>query len=317
MSSPPITASALSFAAIDVETANDARASICEIGVSLVIDARTVETRTWRCRPPQGVDTFGTRQIRTHGITADDVAGKPRFEQVWPAVAQFIGDLPLVAHNRSFDVSALRQACALDNLPLPHLETGCTMLWSRSLHAELPNHTLATLSAFFGVDLDKHHHAGEDARACAQILIALNHANGAHYSLAELAVHAGRPLDRLDNDGLPITGISIVDVGRRIGTLTLTGNPVTEILDGRSAVLVGRMTTLTRAAATTLAAQFGAAITNKVTAATDLLILGSRASTPADTQRLHAAHLARAAGRRIDVLTELELLKITSSLPLN
>ncbi|MCZ4589163.1 exonuclease domain-containing protein [Rhodococcus opacus] len=150
MSAPPITTSALSFAALDVETANRARGSICEIGVTIVIDARIVDTRTWRCRPPMGVDTFGTRQIRTHGITADEVEEEPRFGQIWPAVAHFIGDLPLVAQNKSFDISALRRACELSDLPLPQLETGCTMLWSRVLHPELPNHKLPTLSRFSG-----------------------------------------------------------------------------------------------------------------------------------------------------------------------
>jgi DNA polymerase-3 subunit epsilon len=314
MSAPPITTSALSFAAVDVETANRARGSICAIGVTIVIDARVVETRTWLCRPPAGVDTFEPVQIRTHGITAEHVAGKPRFEQIWSAVAQFIGDLPVIAQNKSFDVSALRQACALSDLPVPQLETGCTMLWSRNLHPELPNHKLPTLSTFFGVDLRKHHDAGEDAQACAQILIALNHANGSHYSLAELAAHAGRPLEPLNNDSLPVTGLANANPGRRIGTLTLAETPTAaRILAGRSAVLVSRMTTLTRATATTLAAQFGATVTNKVNADTDLLILGSRAATTADTQRLHAARIARADGRRIDVLTELEFLKITST----
>ncbi|UZG60381.1 3'-5' exonuclease [Rhodococcus opacus] len=312
MSAPSTTTSALSFAALDVETANRARGSICAIGVTIVIDARIVDTRTWMCRPPAGVDTFEPVQIRTHGITADQVAGEPRFEQIWPAVAQFIGDLPLVAQNRSFDVSALRQACALSNLPLPQLETGCTMLWSRALHPELTNHKLPTLSTFFGVELRHHHDAGEDAGACAQILIAMNHAAGAHHSLAELAAHTGRPLEPLNTDGLPVTGLSNADPGRRIGTLTATGTTAAGILGARSGVLVSRMTTLTRATATALAAQFGATVTNQVTDSTDLLILGSRASTAADNQRLHAARLARAAGRRIDVLTELEFLKITS-----
>ncbi|MDV6247232.1 exonuclease domain-containing protein [Rhodococcus opacus] len=313
MSAPPMTTSALCFAAVDVETANDDRGSICEIGVTIVIDARIVGTRTWRCRPPTGVDTFGTRQIRTHGITADDVAEAPRFGQIWPAVAHFIGDLPLVAQNKSFDISALRRACELSAQPLPHLEAGCTMLWGRRLHRDLPNHQLRTLCTHFGVELRKHHHAGEDAHACAQILIEMNYANGTHHSLAEFAVHTGHPMDTLNNRGLPVTGLSALDAGRRIGTLTLTGTAA-GILAGRSAVLVNRMNTLTRPTAATLAAKLGASITNKVTTRTDLLIVGSRPGTSADTVRLDAARLARAGGRRIDVLTELEFLKITSTL---
>ncbi|MFD9669453.1 hypothetical protein ACFWAY_49240 [Rhodococcus sp. NPDC059968] len=140
----------------------------------------------------------------------------------------------------------------------------------------------------------------------------MNNANGTPHSLAEFAVHTGHPMDTLNNRGLPVTGPSTLDAGRRIGTLTLTGTTA-GILASRSAVLVGRMNTLTRPTAAALAGKLGASITNKVTAQTDLLILG-RPGTSADTVRLNAARLARADGRRIDVLTELEFLKIASTL---
>ncbi|MFE5702003.1 hypothetical protein [Rhodococcus koreensis] len=107
-------------------------------------------------------------------------------------------------------------------------------------------------------------------------------------------------------------GLVALDAGRRIGTLALTGTAA-GILASRSAVPVNRMNTLTRPTAATLAARLGATITNKVTTQTDLLILGSRPGTSADTVRLNAARLARANGRRIDVLTELEFLKIAST----
>ncbi|MFC9841041.1 hypothetical protein ACFVKB_45935 [Rhodococcus sp. NPDC127530] len=141
----------------------------------------------------------------------------------------------------------------------------------------------------------------------------MNNANGTPHSLAEFAVHTGHPMDTLNNRGLPVTGPSTLDAGRRIGTLTLTGTAA-GILASRSAVLVNRMNTLTRPTTATLAAKLGASITNKVTTQTDLLILGSRPGTTADTVRLNAARRARADGRRIDVLTELEFLKIASTL---
>jgi hypothetical protein len=68
----------------------------------------------------------------------------------------------------------------------------------------------------------------------------MNSANGTHHSLAEFAVHTGHPMYTLHNRGLPVTGLSALDAGRRIGTLRLIGTTA-GILAGRSAVLVNRM----------------------------------------------------------------------------
>ncbi len=41
--------------------------------------------------------------VRVHGITARDVAGKPRFAEIAADLLAFFDDDPLVAHNAPFD----------------------------------------------------------------------------------------------------------------------------------------------------------------------------------------------------------------------
>ena len=63
-----------SFAAIDVETANAKRGSICSIGVAIVRDGARVGTHSWLCRPPAPLDYFGPMQIYKHKITPETVS---------------------------------------------------------------------------------------------------------------------------------------------------------------------------------------------------------------------------------------------------
>jgi len=55
--------------------------------------------------------------IRIHGITAERVAGCPRFWEVADALLAFIGGDPLVIHNAAFDLAFLNSELALAGHP--------------------------------------------------------------------------------------------------------------------------------------------------------------------------------------------------------
>ena len=42
-----------------------------------------------------------------HHITSRDVVGKPRFEEVWPTILEYVQDAVIVAHNAKFDRSMI------------------------------------------------------------------------------------------------------------------------------------------------------------------------------------------------------------------
>lgn len=162
----------MNFAAIDFETANHHRSSICSVGVVVVRDGRVAESlyRLVRPRP----DFYSRFNTSVHGLTAADTADAPEFEEIWPEVDALIDGLPLVAHNAPFDEGCLRAAFDLFDLPYPGYLFFCTCQASRRYFgSQLPNHQLHTVAAACGYDLQDHHHALADAEACAHIALKL------------------------------------------------------------------------------------------------------------------------------------------------
>ncbi|RBO92487.1 3'-5' exonuclease [Nocardia puris] len=190
----------LSFAALDVETANPKRGSICAIGVTVVQDGVRVASRSWLCRPPAPVSDFAPLQVRIHGITPNAVAGEPSFAQRWPEVLSVIDGLPVVAHNADFDISAVTQACGHSGIPLPSWDYGCTKVWSQRTLG-LPDHKLKTVANRLGVRVDHHHHAGDDARVAAEIAVGLATLTSAE-NLPDLARACGTRLGRMSPSGV-------------------------------------------------------------------------------------------------------------------
>ena len=68
-------AMSLSFAALDVETANSARGSVCSFGVTVVREGRVAETHHWLCQPPAALSGFDVINSSLHGLSAPDIQG--------------------------------------------------------------------------------------------------------------------------------------------------------------------------------------------------------------------------------------------------
>lgn len=162
----------LDLVTVDVETANSDRGSICAIGWSVIRAGEIVETHDVLCRPPEPVAGFQRRNTAIHGITAADVADRRSFGEIAPDLVESWGGAPVIAHNAPFDVGAIRKAYGYSGLPLPTVRYGCTLAWSRRLLA-LQSHTLPEVCRHLGVQPGRHHHAGADANAAAQVTIAL------------------------------------------------------------------------------------------------------------------------------------------------
>lgn len=158
------------FAAIDFETANRERTSVCSVGVVVVREGEVVDTIYRLIRPvPNYYSRFCTQ---VHGMTAVDTAQAPDFGEVWPEIARQIETLPLVAHNSAFDEGCLRACMKLFGLPWPDYRFYCTCRASRRVFGHrLPNHQLHTVAAACGYRLENHHHALADAEACAHIAL--------------------------------------------------------------------------------------------------------------------------------------------------
>lgn len=155
------------FAAIDVETANEHRSSICSVGVVIVRDGRITDSFYHLIQPEPNYYQYWNTRI--HGLTATDTDAAPVFPFVWQQIAPHIEGLPLVAHNSSFDESCLKAVFRVYGMDYPDYIFHCTCRASRKTWPELPDHQLHTVAQACGFNLTRHHHALADAEACAII----------------------------------------------------------------------------------------------------------------------------------------------------
>ena len=158
----------MDFTALDFETANRQTHSACSVALTVVRNSQIVDEYYTLINP----DTwFNAMNIRVHGIREQDVIDAPYFPEVWEDMAQFFtGDQLVVAHNMAFDKRILQGTLQHYGITQPNFQTLCTVQSSRRLLKQLPNHKLNTVAVHYGLLLN-HHHALDDARACANILI--------------------------------------------------------------------------------------------------------------------------------------------------
>lgn len=159
------------FAAIDFETANNARSSVCSVGVVVVRAGEIVDSFYSLIQPEPNYYNYWCTQV--HGLTTDDTDKAPVFPYVWERIAPLIEGLPLVAHNSRFDEGCLKAVFRVYQMTYPDYIFYDTLLASRRRLPLLPDHKLDTVATACGFCLTNHHHALADAEACAHIAIRL------------------------------------------------------------------------------------------------------------------------------------------------
>lgn len=155
------------FAAIDFETANNSRSSICSVGLIIVRNGEITGSFYSLIHPEPDYYNYWCSQV--HGLTRTDTENAPVFSEVWKKAEVLIGELPLVAHNRPFDESCLKAAFHIYQMDYPDYKFYDTLYISRRVFPELPNHQLQTVAERCNYQLKNHHHALADAEACAWI----------------------------------------------------------------------------------------------------------------------------------------------------
>ena len=156
------------FAAIDFETANYERTSVCSVGVVIVRNGEIVDSFYSLIQPEPNYYNYWCTEV--HGLCHKDTDDAPVFPYVWKKIEPLIEGLPLVAHNKTFDESCLKAVFRCYQMDYPDYQFFCTCRASRRHFGKLlPNHQLHTVAEACGYHLENHHHALADAEACAWI----------------------------------------------------------------------------------------------------------------------------------------------------
>lgn len=245
----------MDFVAIDVETANADMASICQIGVAKYSDGKLIEEWSSLVDPE---DYFDFINIDIHGITEEDVEGKPIFPELVSQLASSLNGTVCVSHTHFDRVSIAR---AIEKYGTPGFDT--TWLDSarvaRRAWEEFSwgGYGLANVCDKIGYEF-KHHDALEDAKASGRVLLAAIERTG--LDISAWLKRVNQPIDPNN-----------VSTGAAIKR---DGNPEGELY-GEILVFTGALE-IPRREAADLAASIGCAVAEGVTKKTTLLVVGDQ-----------------------------------------
>lgn len=245
----------MDFVAIDVETANADMASICQIGIAKYKDNELIEVWSSFVDPE---DYFDFINIDIHGITEEDVEGKPTFPEVAHHLASYLNDTICVSHTH-FDRVSIRRALAKYDLPQFKTTWLDSAKVARRTWEEFAwkGYGLANICQRIGYEF-KHHDALEDAKASGHVLISAIEKSG---------------LDLLS--WLKRTTLPIDPKNLSTGTaIKRSGNPEGELY-GEVLVFTGALD-IPRKEAADLAANAGCSVAVGVTKKTSILVVGDQ-----------------------------------------
>lgn len=285
----------MDFVAIDVETANADMASICQIGIAKYNNGMLVEEWSSLIDPE---DYFDFINIDIHGITEEDVEGKPTFPEIFNQLGSLLNDAICVSHTHFDRVSISR---ALTKYDLPNFDT--TWLDSarvaRRTWEEFAwgGYGLANICNKIGYQF-KHHDALEDAKASGHVLLA---------AIEETGLDVNAWLKRTKQPIDPANVSSGAAIKR-------DGNPEGELY-GEILVFTGALE-IPRREAADLAASIGCTVAAGVTKKTTLLVVGDQditklAGKEKSSKHIKAEQLIKK-GQSIRILKESDFKELVS-----
>ncbi len=165
---PSFPAGPFRFFALDVETANHNRGSICQVGVACVRPDNSIDT--WVTLVDPQTETWQFSYL--HGITNAMVQDAPTISAVISALDGVLQGQTVYQHS-GFDRSAVRAACQHLGREEPTWDWQNSVSVARRAWPELKGnggHGLGFLKTHLGLQF-MHHDAGEDARAAAEVVL--------------------------------------------------------------------------------------------------------------------------------------------------
>lgn len=157
------------FVAFDVETASSAAPSICQVGLACVDHFGRIDTFSLLVNPGCAYSAFNTQ---LHGIDAAMTADAPDFAEVLVALFPLMAAQPIVQHS-TFDQRAVNAAARHHGLEEPPFVWVNSVTIARKAWPEWlgqGGHGLGHLKKRLALEF-RHHDAGEDARAAAEVVL--------------------------------------------------------------------------------------------------------------------------------------------------
>jgi len=275
----------LTFNALDVETANADRASICQIGIVHVRDGEIRDQWQTLVDPE---DWFDDWNVSIHGIAEEDVRGRPTLPEIREELRKRLRDSVVVSHT-AFDRVAFERATNrydLEPLQVTWLDSAKVVrrAWPDLFGSR--GYGLKNVAKVLGIEF-KHHDALEDAKAAAEIMLR------AH---ADTDLDLEEWLQRVERPIFPKASASAKREGNVEGALF-----------GETVVFTGALSRVRREAAE-MAAKAGCNVTDNVSRKVTLLVIGTQDKTKLKGYEKSTKHRKAEAlikqGAEIQILSE-------------
>lgn len=308
--------------ALDLETANSFRSSICQIGITEVVDGVPQEPKSWYVRPAGNL--YDDMNIWIHGITPEMTKNSPSFPDVWKEVIPYLEGKTVVAHNTSFDMYALRDAFDFYKMEYPTFDYYCTLRIARYVIPGCFSYSLDVVLHRLGIKMSEHHRAGSDSYGCAQLLLKCLEIDG--HSLGELediyCFHRGKfspgvfvPHLKKHKDYRDYSDI-YRKYKEQLNSIVTNTDAIAEgnYFYGKSVCFTGACQFGTRIELLKRVAEVGGIPTNNVTSKTDVLVVGQQdyrvVGEDGISSKQKKAMVLLEKGQDIEILSESEFLSM-------
>lgn len=281
------------FNAIDVETANADRATICQIGIVHVRDGEIIDRWQTLVNPE---DWFDPWNVDIHGIGAADVLHSPTLPDIRAELRRRLRGSVLVSHT-SFDRVAFERAMtrySLEQLQVTWLDSAKIARRAWPDRYGRKGWGLKKVAGDLGIPF-RHHDALEDARASAEIVTR---------ACAETGLGIEEWLARVKQ---PIIPSGPQPSQKREGNV---GGP----LFGETVVFTGKLY-MPRARIADMAAEAGCNVAGHVSKKVTILVVGTQDRTKLKgyekSSKHRRAEALMAQGFEILILSETDFLNMT------
>jgi DNA polymerase-3 subunit epsilon len=279
-----------------------------------VNDGQPGRSLDWLIRPP--VFEFWPFNVALHGITPEMCRDAPTWEESLAKIEAFRDGRPLLAHNASFDLGVIRDACRVAGLPWPSLSYACTLVIGRRVWPGLSSYSLPFLASHLGIESGSHHDARADAETAAYVgCMALERTATSTLDELVASIHA---LMGLFSEG-EWSGCHLRDIRPTLPTAPRPGAHPDEDdpLFGLTVAFTGALS-ISRREAMQAVVDHGAIASRGVTRKTDVLVAGFQDLTrlargDSKSAKLRKAEALIADGLAIEIVGEAEFVQTLTS----
>ncbi|WP_157020293.1 DUF294 nucleotidyltransferase-like domain-containing protein [Mesorhizobium xinjiangense] len=165
---------ALDAVAVDTETTglDTAVARIVQIGAVPVSKGTIDENDRFESLVDPRI-AIPAASTAIHHITNAMVRNAPSFAEVWADFTAYAGERLLIGYSIGFDLAVMQREAERAGLQWSKPRTLCVRLLTAIANPHLPDPSLETIAAWLGIAIEGRHDALGDARAAADIFLAL------------------------------------------------------------------------------------------------------------------------------------------------